>query len=220
MYPLANWNNLKKGFSFGQKYPSTAYWRAKGLAGKPHIGLDIILPIGTPIYAPSSGSAKQLGSANGQLGYYVVFTADHDHSVHRMGHLNSYGALGSVNEGDIIGYSGNTGASSAPHVHLDIKVNGKYIDPVSYNYLGVSQDMITRLYKLERDHDFEGDLKKGAVVLAVSSHLIHIGNEPALDMLYEGYGKLNPDVPDYIYSRPRKQYFYGEHGNLKLIDVS
>jgi len=203
MYPLANWKNLKRGFTFEQVYPNTAHWRKWGLAGKKHIGVDLIVPVGTPIYGPANGTVQQLGSTSGQLGYYVIFTADHDYSVHRAGHLNTYGKAGAVREGDIIGYSGNTGASSAPHVHYDLKLRSKYIDPEAYPFEGDDKDMVlTRVLRLQRNHETE-DLPKGSVVMDLNSELWHF-DPKALDYLYEidtHPERVNNDVPDYIYTR-------------------
>lgn len=86
-----------------------------------HLGYDYSLPIGTPIYAPEAGEIRLLTYSTtvgnsielGSAGYY-----------HRFLHLNGYNVkVGQkVREGQLIGWSGNTGKTTGPHLHHDTRV--------------------------------------------------------------------------------------------------
>lgn len=87
-----------------------------------HTGNDYALPIGTEILAPSNGVIVRNGdgtaSSDGR-GYFIVFKGD-DGIFHQLFHLKQMGTKqGRVNEGDVIGYSGNTGQSTGPHLHWE-----------------------------------------------------------------------------------------------------
>lgn len=99
-----------------------------------HTGIDISAPTGTPIYATGDGVIKFVGR-NGGYGKTVVIN-------HGFGYETLYGHMKTitakrgqkVKRGEIIGYVGNTGLSSAPHVHYEVIYNRKKIDPVNYFY--------------------------------------------------------------------------------------
>jgi murein DD-endopeptidase MepM/ murein hydrolase activator NlpD len=129
-------DDYRLGFKHGQRYPQGF----GALVGMPHLGQDYILPIGKPIYAIADGRTK---SSNGrESGNMVVLTTNRGLSVRYM-HLNNFVPASNaiVSKGQIIGYTGNTGTSTAPHLHLDISPIGtsiyqfnKFIDPLSLNY--------------------------------------------------------------------------------------
>lgn len=116
MRPLYNWN-VPRGYKFGD---STFY-------NEFHIGTDYIVPIGTPVVAPFDGIARSSLGVQGGNTVTLVGT-----NTARCLHLSKFGKSGAVKMGDVIGWSGNTGLSTNPHLHLDIKVNGSYIDPEQY----------------------------------------------------------------------------------------
>lgn len=132
-------DNHRIGFKFGQKYPNNPAFG--NLQGQPHIGVDYIIPVGKPIYAIADGVTKS--SAGKQSGNMVTLTTNRGLSVRYM-HLSRFVALSNakVFRGDVIGYTGNTGVSTAPHCHVDVfkglvtNINQFYnfIDPLSLNY--------------------------------------------------------------------------------------
>lgn len=115
-YPLEG-SNFKKAFRFGQLYPDTAYFRKAGLAGKSHIGLDILCPIGTRGYAPCNGTSVYRESKT--IGQACYFYGDNG-KLYRFLHLSEQPVEGYVTEGQYLFSTGNSGASTAPHVHIDI----------------------------------------------------------------------------------------------------
>lgn len=113
-YPFDNYRKFGRGFGFKQIYPRTAKFGKLG--GQPHLGVDIMTPTGTPLYAPCDGTAtKVIGNEIGNAIY--LKTAK---NLVRFLHLSKYVKLGEVKEGDLIGYTGNTGLSTGPHCHTDV----------------------------------------------------------------------------------------------------
>lgn len=102
---------------------------APNTGGEAHPGVDIAVPIGTPVRASGGGSVLQAG-VDSEYGIFVLL--EHPGGLQSMyGHL-SRAAVASgqaVDAGEVIGLSGNTGRSSAPHLHFEIRRDGKPIDP-------------------------------------------------------------------------------------------
>ncbi len=99
---------------------------------KMHEGLDIGAPIGTSIVAPADGIITYSGVKPG-FGKYVQI--DHGYGVETIyGHNKSLHVRNgqSVKRGDIIARLGNTGISTGPHLHYEIRVNGNPVDPIYF----------------------------------------------------------------------------------------
>ncbi|MBK5231461.1 MAG: peptidoglycan DD-metalloendopeptidase family protein [Thermoleophilia bacterium] len=97
-----------------------------------HEGLDIAVPEGTPIRAAQGGTVIA-ASYNGGYGNYTCI--DHGNALSTCyGHQSQLGVTTgqSVDQGQVIGYSGNTGASTGPHVHFEVRINGVAQDPLGY----------------------------------------------------------------------------------------
>lgn len=100
---------------------------------KMHTGVDFTAPKGTPIYATGDGVVKEVTSIFGGYGKFVEI--DHGFGfVTRYAHMNDFNVKKGqkVKRGDKIGTVGNTGSSTAPHVHYEVLKDGKYINPVNY----------------------------------------------------------------------------------------
>ena len=100
--------------------------------GRMHEGIDIAVPNGTPIRAAKAGRVI-MASYNGGYGNYTC--VDHGGGLstcyaHQSGFAASTGQR--VSQGQIIGYSGNTGSSTGPHLHFEVRVNGAAQDPMAY----------------------------------------------------------------------------------------
>jgi murein DD-endopeptidase MepM/ murein hydrolase activator NlpD len=104
--------------------------------GVTHYGVDIAAPIGTPIYAATSGVVQRAGSATG-FGLAVYIRGD-DGAVTVYGHVNQYfvGAGEHVSAGEQIAEVGNRGQSTGPHLHFEVHPGGAMyggqIDPVPW----------------------------------------------------------------------------------------
>ena len=100
--------------------------------GRLHAGVDIPLPEGTPLRAAASGSVAIAGWVGGYGNYTCI---QHSGSLSTCyGHQSSIGvSVGqSVSQGQVIGHSGNTGHSTGPHVHFEVRINGSPVDPLGY----------------------------------------------------------------------------------------
>lgn len=115
---------------------STFGWRAVPVAGATayHDAIDIGVANGSPVYAADSGTVILASYGyNGGRGVYVM--VDHGNGmVTRYQHLNSiYVSVGQkVSRGQNIAASGNTGASSGPHLDFAVIVNGTAVNPLNY----------------------------------------------------------------------------------------
>ena len=98
-----------------------------------HAGLDFAMPIGTPIYATANGVVLSAGI---QPGYGHMVEIRHNFGFGtRYGHLNGKYAVKQgdfVRKGDIIAYSGNSGLSTGPHLHYEIRFISKALNPINF----------------------------------------------------------------------------------------
>jgi murein DD-endopeptidase MepM/ murein hydrolase activator NlpD len=100
---------------------------------KLHSGIDFAASIGTPIYATADGKVAVVDVKFS--GYGKVVEVDHGFGYRtRYAHMHDFAVrVGqSVKRGDLIGYVGNTGLSTAPHLHYEVLINGSQVDPVHY----------------------------------------------------------------------------------------
>ena len=101
-----------------------------GVVDESHPGIDIAVPLGTPVRAAGGGSVSEAGY-NADYGLFVLLR-------HPSGYETMYGHMSrliaaegdQVQAGEVIGLSGNSGRSTAPHVHFEIRRDEKSIDPL------------------------------------------------------------------------------------------
>jgi murein DD-endopeptidase MepM/ murein hydrolase activator NlpD len=99
---------------------------------RPHEGIDITAPYGTPIIAPAAGRVIKVGWENG---YGLAVSVDHGYGVvtryaHQSRTAVSVGQA--LKRGDRIGYVGSTGLSTGPHLHYEVIVDGRHVDPLRF----------------------------------------------------------------------------------------
>ena len=100
--------------------------------GRMHEGIDISVPEGTPVRAAKPGTVI-LAAYTGGYGNYTC--VDHGGGLSSCyAHQSSFAVSSGdqVDQGEVIGYSGNTGSSTGPHLHFEIRVNGSAVDPLGY----------------------------------------------------------------------------------------
>lgn len=102
--------------------------------GYNHQGIDLRLPIGTPVYAIADATViKAAPDSKGiNAGGGNIIMLDHKDGVQSWYmHLDAYAVnVGDeVKKGQLIGYSGNSGESSTPHLHFEYRLNGTPVDP-------------------------------------------------------------------------------------------
>jgi murein DD-endopeptidase MepM/ murein hydrolase activator NlpD len=102
-------------------------------SGGRHAGIDILAPAGTEIRAASPGIASFAGS--GMRGYGNVVILDHGEGIATLyGHLATIRVQSgeTVPAGAVIGTAGRSGNATAYHLHFELRVDGKAVDPVPY----------------------------------------------------------------------------------------
>lgn len=106
---------------------------------KMHTGIDFAASIGTPIYATADGTIAEVSVK--YSGYGKMVEIDHGFGYHtRYAHMHEFVVRPGQNikRGDLIGYVGNTGLSTAPHLHYEVLIKGDQVDPVHYFYNDLS----------------------------------------------------------------------------------
>jgi murein DD-endopeptidase MepM/ murein hydrolase activator NlpD len=97
-----------------------------------HRGVDFAAPIGTPIYAAGDGRIELAGRKGG-YGNYIRIRHNSEYST-AYGHMKRFakgmGKGKRVRQGQIIGYVGNTGITSGPHLHYEILRGGAQVNPL------------------------------------------------------------------------------------------
>jgi murein DD-endopeptidase MepM/ murein hydrolase activator NlpD len=104
-------------------------------SGGQHNGVDIRAAIGTPVKSPVDGIVKSSGYTRDTRGNYVTLIGDND-EVHKFFHLSKVmvRAGSSVTQGQVVGLSGNSGRSEAPHLHWEKHVSGHPVNPIAENF--------------------------------------------------------------------------------------
>jgi len=118
-----------------QGFGPTTYWFEPPYAGYPHFhtGIDLVAPFGTPVFAADDGIVALVGSSSSGYGNYVVI-------AHAGGFDTLYGHLStalvkvgqSVTQGTVVGLEGSTGNSTGPHLHFELRVSQRPVDPTPY----------------------------------------------------------------------------------------
>lgn len=174
-------NPIKDKYTIGYRFGQKTFYSDH------HLGLDLVCPSNTPVYAPTAGVVTNvIGKEGGNTAHLKAS----DGTFQRFMHLSRFGKTGQVSEGDIIGYVGSTGSlSTAPHLHWDLskgtlKLNdfSNFIDPETYaKQTKAIPDMNQRLFV----HP------SGNIVLREGGKNYAVDSPRDLDILWESKG-LNP----------------------------
>ncbi len=116
-----------------------------------HEGMDFTAPIGTEIYATGNGTVRLAGWRQGYgntveinhgFGYKTLY--GHMYKIHvKVGQK--------VNRGDVIGLVGNTGKSTGPHLHYEVHLRGKVMNPQQFYFLDLSPEEYDRMVQLSNN---------------------------------------------------------------------
>ncbi len=114
-----------------------------------HYGMDFTAPTGTEIYATGDGVIEITNSSKRGYGNKIVVN-------HGFGYKTLYAHMRGFNvkkgqrvkRGDVIGFVGNTGLSTAPHLHYEVSVNGKRVNPVNYYFNDLSAEEYERMIEI------------------------------------------------------------------------
>ncbi len=147
-FPLADSIKISSKFNPSRKHPVT---------GKitPHKGVDFRAPIGTPVYAPADGTVTFAGYQRA-AGYYIIIKHLGDYSTVYM-HLSKMDVKKGdrVNVGQVIARTGNTGRTTGPHLHYEVRIKDKAADPLSIKLPSNSHPHLAR----EQREAFESNIK-------------------------------------------------------------
>ena len=115
---------MRSGFG-SRRHPLLSYT-------KMHTGVDWAAPLGTPIYASGNGTIEKVGWESGYGKYIRIRHANGYETAY--GHMTAFARAtqpgARVRQGQVIGYVGSTGLSTGPHLHYEILVNGRFVDPL------------------------------------------------------------------------------------------
>ncbi len=116
---------------------------------KMHTGVDFAAAIGTPIYATADGIVDQL-EVNFS-GYGKSLGIDHGFGYRtRYAHMHGFTVRQGqrVKRGELIGYVGDTGLSTAPHLHYEVFINGQHVNPIHYFFNDLNPAEYEKLVEL------------------------------------------------------------------------
>jgi len=114
-----------------------------------HTGIDFTSPRGTEIYATGNAVVKKLSRKKGGYGNHVVL--DHGYGYSTLyAHMSKFKVREGekVNRGDVIGYVGSTGTSTAPHLHYEVIKSGKKVNPVNFFFNDLSPEEYEKVLEL------------------------------------------------------------------------
>jgi len=145
-----------------------------------HRGQDFAVNTGTPVYAPADGAVEVIRPSNQGSGNYLKL-------LHSHGFASSYSHLSKfvvsrgdfVKKGDLIAYSGNTGLSSGPHLHYEIRFVGRALNPKPFldwnvnnfdeifkNIRGIRWESLVGTTELRVSHQLQLSSQKAAQLTA------------------------------------------------------
>jgi murein DD-endopeptidase MepM/ murein hydrolase activator NlpD len=107
---------------------------------RPHEGIDVAAPYGAPVVAPAAGTVVRISR---QSGYGLVLDIDHGNGIAtKYAHLSRVVVREGqhVVRGEPIAAVGNSGLSTGPHLHYEVHVNGKVVDPLTFVLPGAIPD--------------------------------------------------------------------------------
>ncbi len=124
-------NKRLKAFASGFGYRIHPIYKTS----KMHTGMDFTAAIGTPIYATGDGYVSTADAGGRGYGNHVVINHGYGYQT-LYAHMSRIKARRgqSVKRGEIIGYVGNTGTSTAPHLHYEVRKGGRPINPINFYY--------------------------------------------------------------------------------------
>jgi murein DD-endopeptidase MepM/ murein hydrolase activator NlpD len=133
--PLSNKNLRRMASGFG--YRVHPIYKTH----KMHTGIDFTAPTGTPVYSTGNGRVVKVELGHRGYGNHVVIS-------HGFGYQTLYGHLHKakvregqeVKRGQLIGYIGNTGLSSGPHLHYEVIKGSRKINPINYFFNDLNED--------------------------------------------------------------------------------
>lgn len=150
--PISSRDLTRFGSSFGMRFHPILK------VVRPHEGIDLTAPRGTNIYATADGEVIQAGYRAGGFGRKILI--DHGYGYRTLyGHCDKVlvEAGQTVKRGEVIGKVGSTGLSKSPHLHYEVHINGRPVDPINYYANDLSEEEYERMIEMlsEADPSFD-----------------------------------------------------------------
>lgn len=125
---------------------------------KLHAGVDFSAPRGSEVYATGDGKVVKVRYHRNGYGKHVVI--DHGYGYKTLyAHLNKYTVrVGQrIKRGQVIGYVGSTGSSTAPHLHYEVHHNKRKVNPISYFHNDLTPEQYEKMIQLasRRNQSFD-----------------------------------------------------------------
>ncbi len=115
-----------------------------------HYGMDFTAPTGTEVYATADGTVDRIQRS--RRGYGNVLVINHGYGYKTLyAHLNEFNNCWvgkEVKRGDVVAFVGSTGLSTAPHLHYEVHLNGKKVNPVNYYFEDLTAEEFDRMIEL------------------------------------------------------------------------
>ncbi len=141
--PVANKDLTKVASGYG--------WRIHPIykTEKMHTGMDFTSPVGTEIFATGNGTVSKVEKDGRGYGNNVIIN-------HGYGYESVYAHMSKmlvrpgqkISRGDLLGYVGNTGTSTGPHLHYEVRKNGNPLNPVNFYYNDLTPEEYTRMLEI------------------------------------------------------------------------
>ncbi len=150
--PIALDELTRFGSAFGYRIHPIYKYR------KMHTGVDLTAPRGTEIHAAGDGVVVRADWAGG---YGNCVRINHGYGYLTLyGHMNKFIVRPGqkVKRGDVIGYVGSTGLSTSPHLHYEVRINGKWVNPVNFYHNDLTDEEYDKMIEMSsksNTHIFE-----------------------------------------------------------------
>ena len=141
--PVSNKDLKRLASGFGQRIDP--FLKVKRM----HYGLDFSIKVGTPIYATADGKAVIVKTSFGGLGKHIYL--DHGNGYKTVyAHLDKFNIKRGqkVKRGELIAYSGNSGRSTAPHLHYEVHKNGEKVNPINFFFNDLTPNQYEEVIKI------------------------------------------------------------------------
>lgn len=118
-----------------------------------HDGMDFTAPIGTDVYATGDGVVSDIQRSRARRGYGNLIEIDHGYGYKTIyAHLEEIKVRPGqkVNRGDVIGAVGNTGLSTAPHLHYEIRKSNRSVNPINYYFNDLTPEEFDAMIELSQ----------------------------------------------------------------------
>jgi hypothetical protein len=141
--PIENQELIRAASGFG--YRIHPFYKIS----KFHSGMDFTAPIGTPVIATGDGIIEELSNTRRGSGNTIIINHGFGYKT-VYSHLDKFNvrAKQKVKRGELIGWVGNTGLSVAPHLHYEVLLNEKPVNPVNYFFLELTPEKYDKMIEL------------------------------------------------------------------------